>query len=76
MAANRCNYLVIYDGESQIYGCGSKEVALATPPPSPDIPLESKHIYFVTHHPDTGEVLAHELPPDEVHNEDQLKLKL
>lgn len=65
MPAGKLNYLVIYEGESQIYGSASKNVALESPPPT-GLTLDEKHIYFVTHHPDTGEVVVHELPREEV----------
>ena len=65
MAANRMNYIVWYDGESQIYGSGSKEIALETPPPE-GLTLESKHISFITHRPDDNTLAVHEIPREEI----------
>lgn len=65
MPANRTNYIVWYDGESQVYASGSKEIALETPPPE-GLTLESKHIGFITHRPDDDCVVVHEIPQEEV----------
>lgn len=65
MPANRMNYIVTYDGESQIYGSGSKEIALETPPPD-GLTIESKRIFFITQRPEDAEVVLHEVPREEV----------
>lgn len=65
MPANRMNYIVTYDGESQIYGSGSKEIALETPPPD-GLTIESKRVFFITQRPEDGEVVLHEVPSEEV----------
>lgn len=65
MPANRMNYIVVYDGESQIYGSGSKDVALETPPPD-GLTLESKHVFYITQKPEDGEIVLHEVPQEEV----------
>lgn len=65
MPALKVNYVIVYDNDSQIYATANREIALDTPPPS-GIPLENKHIYFITHHPDTGEIIAQEFPKTEV----------
>lgn len=73
MPAQRTNYIVIYEGESQIYASGKKEIALETPPPTGHS-IEDKHIYFITHRPDDGEVVLHEVPREEVLSA-ELKIK-
>lgn len=50
---------------SQIYGCGSKQIAMESPPPT-GLSLEAKRVYFITLHPDTGEVVVHEVPHEDV----------
>ena len=67
MAANRLNFLVIYKEDSQVYGSGSEEVALASPPP-PGQKLEDKRILFISYRPDTEELVVHKLPDDTVLN--------
>jgi len=59
------NYLVIYEGHSQVYGAGSEKIALASPPPE-GYDLEDKHVLFVTYEPDNEEVAVFEVPKDEV----------
>jgi hypothetical protein len=73
MPASRTNYIVTYEGESQIYASAKKEIALETPPP-PGHTIEDKHIFFITHRPDDGQVVLHEVPRDEVLNA-ELKIK-
>lgn len=65
MAASKTNYICVFKGESQVFGCASKEGALETPPP-PGIPLEDKRVLFITYHPDEGTLLVHEVPREEV----------
>jgi len=67
MPANKTNFLVIYEGCSQVYGAGSEKIALASPPPS-GYSIEDKHILFVTYEPDSEVISVHELPKDEVEN--------
>lgn len=67
MPASKVNYLVIYSGESQVYGSGSKEIALQSPPPS-GLSLEDKRVLFVTFQPDSDELSVHMLPQEEVMN--------
>lgn len=73
MPANRTNYVVWYDGESQIYASGKKEIALETPPPA-GRSIEDKHIGFITFRPDDGDIVIHEIPKEEVLNA-ELKVK-
>lgn len=65
---------MIYKEDSQVYGSGSKEVALATAPPA-GVPIEDKRILFITFRPDTGELVAHELAQDEVMNAELIEKK-
>lgn len=67
MPANKLNYLVVYIGESQVYGAGSKPIALKSPPP-PGVPLENKRVFFVTFEPDNEVMTVHPLPQEEVLN--------
>lgn len=67
MPANKLNYLVVYIGESQVYGAGSKEIALSSPPP-PDVPLENKRVLFVTYEPDNEVLSVHPVSQEEVLN--------
>lgn len=67
MPAARTNYLVLFKGDSQVYASGSKEVAMATPPPSGFL-LEDKMVLFVTCEPDSNELVVRPLPKEEVMN--------
>lgn len=69
MAASKVNYLVIYDGHSQVYGCSSKKIALESPPPE-GCSLEDKKVLFITFEPDTLNLAVYKLPDDEVVNAD------
>ncbi|MCA1807547.1 MAG: hypothetical protein LC687_06850, partial [Actinobacteria bacterium] len=60
MPASKCNYLVLYDTESQVYGSATKKVALESPPPE-GVPLENKRVFFITYAPDKGELSVHKL---------------
>lgn len=73
MPANKINYIVLYRGESQVFGTASKQIALETPPPT-GIPIEDKHILFVSFQPDNNILVVHPLPRDEVVNA-PLKIK-
>lgn len=65
MAASRLGYIVIWEGQSQVFGCLSKEGALETPPPK-GLEIEQKRVFFITHQPDNGVISVHEVPKDEV----------
>lgn len=67
MPANRINYLVLYVGDSQLYGTATKQIALETPPPD-DIPLENKRVLFVSFEPDNETLTVHPLSREEVMN--------
>lgn len=49
-------------------------MALSTAPP-PGVPLEDKKILFITFRPDTQELVAHELPQEEVLNAEIIEKK-
>lgn len=65
MPANRTNYLVLYKTESQVYGSGTKEIALSSPPPD-GLGLEDKRVLFVTYRPDDEILSIHRVPQEEV----------
>ena len=67
MPANKMNYVVFYEGHSQVYGAGGEKIALASPPPE-GYHLEDKHILFMTYEPDNEELVLYEVPKDEVMN--------
>lgn len=55
MPAAKLNYLVVYKNHSQVYGTGTKKVALDSPPPE-GLTKEDKHVFFVTFEPDTDNI--------------------
>lgn len=65
MPANRTNYIVLYTNTSQIYGSASKEVALATPPPTGST-IEQKRILFITYQPDNEILAVQSVPQEEI----------
>lgn len=65
MPANKLNYLVIYEGHSQVYGAGSEKIALASPPPE-GFELDQKHVLFVTYEPDNECLSVYEVPKEEI----------
>lgn len=67
MPANKTNYIVIYDNDSQVYGTASKQIALETPPPA-GVELTEKKIFFITYQPDNGLLSVHPVDRDEVLN--------
>ena len=67
MPANRTNYIVIYEDNSQVYASGSEAIALQSPPPD-GCTLEQKHVLFITYEPDNKEVALYELERDKVMN--------
>ena len=46
MAASKLNYIVLYEGISQVYGCSSKKIAIESPPPA-GVGQDKKKIYFI-----------------------------
>ena len=67
MPANRVNYVVVYENESQVFGTATKEIALETPPPD-GVDLSEKHVLFITFQPDNEVLMVHPLPREEVLN--------
>lgn len=65
MPATKLNYLVLYANDAQVYGAGSREIALNSPPPE-GFTLEQKRVYFVTTEPDTNRVVWRRIPHEEV----------
>lgn len=65
MAANKTNYIVLYEGDSQVYGSGSREVALGSPPPA-NKTLKDKHILFIAYQPDNKILSIHPLSREEI----------
>lgn len=73
MAASKVNYIVIYSGHSQVYGCSSKKIALESPPPE-GCSLSDKKILFITFEPDTNQLSVHKVGDEEVQGAD-IKVK-
>lgn len=67
MAASKVNYVVIYSGHSQVYGCSSKKIALESAPPE-GCALEDKRVLFITFEPDTNQLSVYKVDEEEVLN--------
>ena len=67
MAAGKLNYLVVYRGSSQVYGCASKAIALESAPPE-GYNMSDKKILFVTFEPDSDNLCVYQVPDEEVQN--------
>lgn len=67
MAASKVNYIVLYKGHSQVYGCSSKKIALESPPPE-GFSIKDKKILFITFEPDTDNLSVYEVPKEEILN--------
>lgn len=67
MPASKLNYVVAYRNDPQVYGSTSKEIALTSPLPE-NTELKDKRVWFISNEPDTGEIVAHEIPRDVVMN--------
>lgn len=65
MAAGKLNYVVVYDGLSQVFGCASKKIALESAPPE-GYSLDQKKILFITFEPDQKSLCVYEVPKEEV----------
>lgn len=65
MPASKVNYVVIYDGHSQVYGCSSKKIALESSPPE-GYSIKDKKILFITFEPDTSNLCVYKVPDEEV----------
>jgi len=64
MAASKLNYIVLYEGISQVYGCSSKKIAIESPPPA-GVGQDKKKIYFITLEPDTNNLCIHKVEENE-----------
>jgi len=60
MPASKLNYIVVYEGVSQVYGSSSKKIALDTPAPE-GISEDKKKVLFVTFEPDTNNLCVYEV---------------
>ena len=67
MAASKVNYIVIYKGHSQVYGCSSKKIALESAPPE-GYTIDDKKVLFITFEPDTDNLSVYEVPKEEIVN--------
>jgi hypothetical protein len=67
MAASKVNYLVVYKGHSQVYGCSSKKIALESAIPE-GCSINNKKVLFITFEPDTDKVSVYRIPDEEVFN--------
>lgn len=67
MPASRCNYIVLFKEESQVYGTATEKVALETPPPE-GVSLEDKRVFFITYEPDNEVLAVHKIDQDKVLN--------
>jgi hypothetical protein len=65
MAAGKLNYIVTYQGLSQVFGCASKKIALESPPPE-GYSLDQKKILFITFEPDKDSLCVYEVPKEEI----------
>lgn len=73
MAASKVNYIVTYNGHSQVYGCSSKKTALESAPPS-GYTLKDKKILFITFEPDTSSLCVYQVEDEEILNA-EIKIK-
>lgn len=74
MAAGKLNYIVVYNGLSQVFGCASKKIALESAPPE-GYSLKDKKILFVTFEPDNENLCVYEVPEQEVQTAEIKKKK-
>jgi hypothetical protein len=74
MAAGKLNYIVVYNGLSQVFGCASKKIALESAPPE-GYSLKDKKILFITFEPDSENLCVYEVPEEEVQTAEIKKKK-
>jgi len=67
MAAGKLNYVVVYKGLSQVFGCASKKIALESAPPD-GYRGDQKKILFVTFEPEKNSLCVYEVPKEEIMN--------
>ena len=65
MAAGKLNYIVTYEGLSQVFGCASKKIALESPPPE-GYSLKQKEVLFITFEPDKNNLCVYQVPQEDV----------
>jgi hypothetical protein len=74
MPATRLNYIIVYEGDSQIYGASTLDTALASPPPN-GFDIEQKYVLFIGMEPDTDELVVRPVPREEVLSAELLEKK-
>ena len=74
MAAGKLNYVVVYNGLSQVFGCASKKIALESAPPE-GYSLKDKKILFVTFEPDSQNLCVYQVAEEEVQTAEIKKKK-
>jgi len=74
MAAGKLNYVVVYNGLSQVFGCASKKIALESAPPE-GYSLKDKKILFITFEPDSENLCVYVVPEQEVQTAEIKKIK-
>jgi hypothetical protein len=74
MAAGKLNYVVVYNGLSQVFGCASKKIALESAPPE-GYSLRDKKVLFITFEPDSENLCVYEVPEEEVQTAEIKKKK-
>lgn len=65
MAAGKLNYIVTYEGLSQVFGCASKKIALESAPPE-GYSLKQKKVLFITFEPDKNNLCVYQVSQEEV----------
>lgn len=60
MPASKLNYILAYEGHSQVYGCSSKKIAEESPTPE-GYSEDDKNIFFITFEPDTNNICLFKL---------------
>lgn len=74
MAAGKLNYVVVYNGLSQVFGCASKKIALESPPPD-GYTLKDKKVLFIAYQPDSSQLCVYQVPDEEVQKAEVKKKK-
>lgn len=65
MPATKANYIVTYEGHSQVYATAKKDTALSSPPP-PGCDLDGKTVFFIAYEPDNEQLAVYKIPKEEV----------
>lgn len=74
MAAGKLNYIVVYNGLSQVFGCASKKIALESAPPE-GLSVKDKKVLFIAYQPDTNQLCVYQVPDEEVQTAELKKKK-